>query len=174
MERNVLITRVHLADRPFGQTVCIALKGSRIISVGEAPEGFAADEVVDGRGMLATAGMVNAHCHASMTLLRSHADDMALMDWLQNHIWPAESRLTDDAVYWGAMLGIAEMLKGGVTCFADCTSAWTAWPRRPRRWASEPTSPRAFSAQASEARRPSPRPPAPGRSGRALTAAACA
>ena len=54
-----------------------------------------------------------------MTLLRSYADDMVLMDWLQNKIWPAEDGLTDDDIYWGTMLSIAEMLKSGTTCFAD-------------------------------------------------------
>lgn len=65
-------------------------------------------------------GLVNLHTHAAMTLLRGIADDLALMDWLQNHIWPAESRLVSDAfVHDGALLACAEMLRGGVTCFND-------------------------------------------------------
>ena len=76
-------------------------------------------EIVDGKGKLATAGMVNTHGHVSMTLLRSYADDMELMDWLQNKIWPIEDKMNAQDIYWGAMLGIAEMLKGGTTCFAD-------------------------------------------------------
>ena len=83
------------------------------------PADFAADEIVDGKGKLATAGMVNTHGHVSMTLLRSYADDMALMDWLQNKIWPIEDKMDANDIYWGAMLGIVEMLKGGTTCFAD-------------------------------------------------------
>ena len=47
-------------------------------------------------------------------MLRSYADDMALMDWLQNKIWPFEAKMGAKDIYWGAMLGIAEMLKGGV------------------------------------------------------------
>lgn len=65
-------------------------------------------------------GLVNLHTHAAMTLLRGIADDLTLMDWLQNHIWPAENRLVSDAfVHDGALLACAEMLRGGITCFND-------------------------------------------------------
>lgn len=65
-------------------------------------------------------GLVNLHTHAAMTLLRGLADDLPLMDWLQNHIWPAESRhVSAQFVYDGTTLACAEMLRGGVTCFND-------------------------------------------------------
>jgi 5-methylthioadenosine/S-adenosylhomocysteine deaminase len=65
-------------------------------------------------------GLVNLHTHAAMTLMRGMADDLALMDWLQNHIWPAETRtVSDEFVYDGTLLACAEMLRGGVTCFND-------------------------------------------------------
>lgn len=65
-------------------------------------------------------GMVNLHTHAAMTLLRGLADDRALMDWLQNHIWPVETRLVSpEFVHDGTLLACAEMLRGGVTCFND-------------------------------------------------------
>jgi 5-methylthioadenosine/S-adenosylhomocysteine deaminase len=65
-------------------------------------------------------GLVNTHTHAAMTLFRGVADDLALMDWLNQHIWPAEARLvSDEFVYDGSLLACAEMLKGGVTCFND-------------------------------------------------------
>ena len=85
----------------------------------EFPQGYEGAEVIDADGKIAVPGMVNTHTHAAMTLLRSYADDMVLMDWLQNKIWPAEDGLTDDDIYWGTMLSIAEMLKSGTTCFAD-------------------------------------------------------
>ena len=85
----------------------------------ELPQGYEGAEVIDADGKIAVPGMVNTHTHAAMTLLRSYADDMVLMDWLQNKIWPAEDGLTDDDIYWGTMLSIAEMLKSGTTCFAD-------------------------------------------------------
>jgi len=65
-------------------------------------------------------GLVNAHTHAAMTLLRGLADDLPLMTWLKEHIWPAEGRwLGPDFVRDGTELAIAEMLRGGTTCFND-------------------------------------------------------
>ena len=70
---------------------------------------------IDGRGGILMPGLVNTHCHMAMTLQRSYADDMALMEWLNDHIWPFEARQTDDDIRVGALLGAAEMLLGGVT-----------------------------------------------------------
>jgi len=65
-------------------------------------------------------GLVNAHTHAAMTLLRGIADDLHLMDWLQNHIWPAERQwVSEQFVHDGTQLAIAEMLRSGTTCFND-------------------------------------------------------
>jgi 5-methylthioadenosine/S-adenosylhomocysteine deaminase len=65
-------------------------------------------------------GLVNLHTHAAMTLLRGLADDRPLMDWLQDHVWPAEMRLASpEFVYDGTLLACAEMLRGGMTCFND-------------------------------------------------------
>ncbi|OGT72731.1 MAG: N-ethylammeline chlorohydrolase [Gammaproteobacteria bacterium RIFCSPLOWO2_02_FULL_57_10] len=65
-------------------------------------------------------GLVNAHGHAAMSLLRGAADDMPLHTWLQDHIWPLESRwVSEEFVYQGTQLAIAEMLLSGTTCFAD-------------------------------------------------------
>ncbi|MEX2524573.1 MAG: TRZ/ATZ family hydrolase [Gammaproteobacteria bacterium] len=65
-------------------------------------------------------GLINTHTHAAMTLFRGLADDLPLMDWLNNHMWPAEQRWVDPQfVEDGSRLAIAEMLRGGTTCFAD-------------------------------------------------------
>ena len=65
-------------------------------------------------------GLINAHTHASMNLLRGYADDLALMDWLQNHIWPAEAKhVSPEFVYEGTQLAIAESIRSGVTCFNE-------------------------------------------------------
>lgn len=65
-------------------------------------------------------GLVNLHTHAAMTLMRGLADDKTLMDWLNNHIWPVETRLVShEFVHDGTLLACAEMLRGGVTCFND-------------------------------------------------------
>lgn len=77
-------------------------------------------EVRELPGMLLAPGLVNAHCHAAMTLFRGLADDLPLMTWLQNHIWPAESRWVDEIfVRDGTELAIAEQLKSGISCFSD-------------------------------------------------------
>lgn len=117
---KLLLKNIELLDTPNGEVNVIAVEDGKISYIGkDLPDSFAADEVIDGKGMLATAGMVNTHGHVSMTLLRSYADDMALMDWLENKIWPIEAKMNAKDIYWGAMLGIAEMLKSGTTCFAD-------------------------------------------------------
>lgn len=97
----------------------ILIEGTRIRSFPEDVEGISSDEVIDGKGMLALPGLINTHTHVAMTLFRSYADDLALMDWLQNMIWPAEAHLDDDIVYWGSMLAFAEMIRGGTTAFCD-------------------------------------------------------
>lgn len=74
---------------------------------------------IDCRGKALMPGLVNTHCHAAMTLQRSYADDIPLMEWLNDYIWPFESQQTVDEVALGAELGIVEMLSGGVTSFVD-------------------------------------------------------
>lgn len=74
---------------------------------------------IDCRGRLVMPGLVNTHCHAAMTLQRSYADDIPLMTWLNDYIWPFEARQTPDDVALGMTLGIVEMLLGGVTSFVD-------------------------------------------------------
>lgn len=97
----------------------ILIDGKRITGFPENADGVPYDEIIDGKGMLALPGLVNTHTHVAMTLFRSYADDLALMDWLQNMIWPAEAHLDDDIVYWGSMLAFAEMIRGGTTAFCD-------------------------------------------------------
>ena len=104
------------ADGQIRQTD-IAVSGSVITQIGKIDE--SAEQVIDCRDKLIIPGFVNTHTHAAMTLFRSYADDMMLMDWLQKKIWPAEENLTAEDVYWGTQLAIAEMLKSGTTCFAD-------------------------------------------------------
>ena len=77
------------------------------------------DHIIDGKNKFATPGLVNAHTHASMTLLRSYSDDKSLMDWLQKDIWPVEDKMKRKDIYWGAALAAVEMIRGGTTAFAD-------------------------------------------------------
>lgn len=64
-------------------------------------------------------GLINLHNHVAMSLMRNYADDLPLMEWLADRVWPFEAKLTGDDVYLGARLGIAEMLLGGTTTFVD-------------------------------------------------------
>jgi 5-methylthioadenosine/S-adenosylhomocysteine deaminase len=75
--------------------------------------------VIDGKDHLCLPGLINCHTHAAMTLLRSYADDLPLMHWLEKKIWPMEARLTGDDVYWGTLLAIVEMIESGTTTFSD-------------------------------------------------------
>ncbi|BBI33242.1 amidohydrolase [Cohnella abietis] len=101
----------------------MAIEGDLIAGLGEgsAPEQekSRATEIMDGKGLLFMPGLVNTHGHAAMSLLRGLADDLALQDWLQNHMWPTEAKFTGDDVYWGSALAAAEMIKSGTTTFVD-------------------------------------------------------
>jgi 5-methylthioadenosine/S-adenosylhomocysteine deaminase len=117
--KNCSILTLAAADEIYrvGQ---IEIENDRITYAGavrEATETF--DRVIDGRGMVAIPGLINCHTHASMSLMRGYGDDIPLMKWLNERIWPVEAGLTGEDVYWGAMLSIAEMLKSGTTTFAD-------------------------------------------------------
>lgn len=96
----------------------VAIEGDKIVAVGKDVRD-SADVVIDARGMVVLPGLINAHTHLSMTLLRGVADDMPLLEWLKNKIWPIEKNLTADYCYTGALLGCLEMIKSGTTCFAD-------------------------------------------------------
>ncbi|AIU69283.1 N-ethylammeline chlorohydrolase [Thermococcus eurythermalis] len=79
----------------------------------------AADIVIDAKGKVVSPGFINLHTHSPMGLFRGLADDLPLMDWLQNHIWPREAKLTRDYTKVGAYLGALEMIKTGTTTFLD-------------------------------------------------------
>lgn len=99
----------------------VAVTGDRIAAVGPA-EDFqraSAGRVLDAAGGIIMPGLVNTHTHAAMTLFRGLADDLPLMNWLNDHIFPAEAKLTDETVYWGSLLACAEMIRCGTTCFCD-------------------------------------------------------
>lgn len=82
-------------------------------------EDLAGAEIIDGKDTLAMPGLINTHTHASMTLLRSYADDMELMSWLNDKIWPTEAKFVNEYIYWGAALAAVEMIQSGTTTFVD-------------------------------------------------------
>jgi 5-methylthioadenosine/S-adenosylhomocysteine deaminase len=100
----------------------VALKGAEIVAVGppeELRQRFAPARVLDYPHGMILPGLINAHTHAAMSLFRGLADDLPLEEWLNNYIFPAESRLNGDFVYWGTRLAVAEMLLSGTTTFTD-------------------------------------------------------
>ncbi len=74
---------------------------------------------INARGMLAMPGLINTHAHVPMVLFRGLAEDVPLERWLNDCIWPIESHLTPEDVYWGMLLGLIEMMEAGVTSVAD-------------------------------------------------------
>lgn len=97
----------------------ISVEGTAIVSVGTVrPEGFF-DQEIDGSGKVLMPGLVNAHTHIPMTLMRGYGGGCDLQTWLTQYIFPAEDRLDGRAVRAGAALALAELIASGVTCIAD-------------------------------------------------------
>jgi 5-methylthioadenosine/S-adenosylhomocysteine deaminase len=101
----------------------LAVDKGRIVAIlqqSEARQRFMPNEVKRLPHHILIPGLVNLHTHAAMTLLRGLADDMPLMQWLNEHIWPAEARhVSAQFVHDGTLIACAEMLRGGTTCFSD-------------------------------------------------------
>lgn len=100
----------------------VAVSGDRIVEIG--PEDvldsqYQASKVIDACGGIIMPGLINVHTHAAMTCFRGLADDLPLMSWLEEHIFPAEAKLTPDIVYKGTLLACAEMILSGTTTFCD-------------------------------------------------------
>lgn len=77
------------------------------------------DEIIDCDGLLATPGFINTHTHIPMVLFRGLVEDVSVQAWFNDYIFPLESNLTPEDIYWGALLGIAEMIENGITSVAD-------------------------------------------------------
>jgi 5-methylthioadenosine/S-adenosylhomocysteine deaminase len=98
----------------------IAIKDGLFLEIGTGLKAKYPDyPILSGKDTLAMPGLINCHTHAAMTLFRSYADDLPLMEWLNNKIWPLEAHLTAEDIYWGTMLSILEMIQSGTTTFAD-------------------------------------------------------
>ncbi len=86
-------------------------------------------DVVDAGGKILLPGLMNGHTHAAMTLLRGVGDDMPLFDWLNDTIWPIETTMTEEDVYWGTKLACLEMIRCGTTFFNDMYWYWSGSAR---------------------------------------------
>ncbi|HQC19514.1 MAG TPA: amidohydrolase, partial [Smithella sp.] len=101
----------------------VAVNGDKIIAVDDSKiilKQFEAKKTIEAGDSLIMPGFVNCHTHAAMTCFRGIADDLELMDWLNNYIFPAEAKnVNKELAYWGSLLGAAEMIKSGTTTFCD-------------------------------------------------------
>ncbi|MFQ6611051.1 MAG: amidohydrolase family protein, partial [Fidelibacterota bacterium] len=111
---SILIKNVELN----GNIVDVLTEGSLIRKIDSTID-FTADVTIDGTHKAILPSFINAHTHSSMTHFRGFGDDMPLMEWLENNIWPNELRLTEDLVYHGARLACLEMIRSGITFFND-------------------------------------------------------
>lgn len=115
---NAIVVTMAPAD-PVLKNAFVAVEGTRIASVGTArPEGKF-DRVIDCAGKVLMPGLVNAHTHVPMALMRGYGGGHDLQHWLNDWIFPAEAKLDDRCVAAGAALGLAEMIASGTTCIAD-------------------------------------------------------
>src|SRR5262245_53975835 len=97
----------------------VAIDRGRIAAIEPSPTArfnLSFDEVIDARGRVLLPGFVQTHIHLCQTLFRGAADDLALIDWLKQRVWPMEAAHTPESLYTSARLGIAELIKGGTTC----------------------------------------------------------
>lgn len=101
----------------------VAVNGDKIIAVDDSKKilkQFEAKKIIVAGDSLIMPSFVNCHTHAAMTCFRGIADDLELMDWLNNYIFPAEAKnVNKELAYWGSLLGAAEMIKSGTTTFCD-------------------------------------------------------
>src|SRR5256712_4396080 len=123
---SLLLPRWVVPVEPAGKVLedhAVAIRDGRIEAIAPAPEArarFREHQPVDLAGQVLIPGLVNAHTHAAMTLMRGLADDLPLMRWLEEHVWPAEKRhVSAEFVRDGTLAACAEMLRGGITCFND-------------------------------------------------------
>lgn len=106
------------ADGSITRNIDILVQGNQIAQIGT---GLAAPgaQVIDCAGLYITPGLTNMHAHSPMHILRGLAEDVHIDDWFNQEVFPYESKLSEEDVYWGARLCCAEMLDNGVTAFAD-------------------------------------------------------
>ena len=112
---NTILIQQVLLDGKFCD---VFIEGNRISMISDSI-GFEADKVIDGKNRALVPGFANAHAHSAMTLFRGLGEDISLMKWLHDYIWPYEARLDEEMVYWGAKLACLEMIRSGITACND-------------------------------------------------------
>jgi 5-methylthioadenosine/S-adenosylhomocysteine deaminase len=115
--KDATIITLEYANRVFEGSV--AIDRGRIVAVEPSATAIfdsAFDDVIDGRGCALLPGFIQTHIHLCQTLFRGAADDLELIDWLKQRVWPMEAAHTPESLYASARLGVAELIKGGTTC----------------------------------------------------------
>lgn len=119
---NILIENVKILTMADGEVIKngnIYIENEKIKKITNDKIDFSYDKKIDGKNYLAMPGFVNAHTHVGMSLFRNFSDDVELMTWLNEKIWPLEDKLIEQDVYWASLLSHAEMIMTGTTSFAD-------------------------------------------------------
>ena len=112
---SLAVTDAVLAGEPVG----LRAEQGVIVELGPAVKARPEDDAIDAAGALLVPPLINGHTHAAMTLFRGHGDDLPLMRWLREEIWPIERRLEAEDVYWGTRLACLEMVRSGTVRFWD-------------------------------------------------------
>lgn len=114
--RNIAVVDEHYEALP-GHNILV--EGNTIAAITAEPPRDYRGEVYDGEGKIAVPGFFNLHCHVPMCLLRGYGEGLPLHRWLTERMFPFEALLSEEDVYWGSLLGIAEMLASGAAAFSD-------------------------------------------------------
>jgi 5-methylthioadenosine/S-adenosylhomocysteine deaminase len=124
---DILITEGLIVTMDNSGTIyddgALAIENDTIIDLGHSEDikkAYRGKKEISARNCIVMPGLINGHTHAAMTCFRGIADDMDLMTWLNDYIFPAEARnVSPELAYWGSMLACAEMIKSGTTTFCD-------------------------------------------------------
>lgn len=121
--QQILFKNIYYYDTQAENALCgdILVEDGIITQIGSISETHldGSAKIISGTEYLALPGFVNTHTHVAMSLLRDFGGDMPLSRWLNDYIWPAEAKLTDNDVFWGTQLGLLEMFASGTTCFME-------------------------------------------------------
>ncbi|WP_053375870.1 5'-deoxyadenosine deaminase [Paenibacillus sp. FJAT-27812] len=115
--QNAVVMTMNAEDHIF--TGDVLIEGNRIAQMGERLETSGVDRIIDAGGKVLLPGFVQTHIHLCQTLFRGRADDLSLIEWLKEKIWPLEAAHSEDSVYYSAMLGIGELIRSGTTTILD-------------------------------------------------------